>query len=62
MPLHARLATAASANAACHATGARFRSLPISIEKVLGLESSSPCISSPPAIARKTWNASHEAV
>ena len=62
MPLPARLGTAAIANADYHATGAWFRSLPISIEKVLGLESSSPCISSPLAIARKTWNASHEAV
>ena len=62
MQLHARLRTAAIANAVYHATGARFRSLPISIEKVLGLESSGPCISSYLAIARKTWNASHEAV
>jgi xanthine dehydrogenase YagR molybdenum-binding subunit len=31
--------TAAIANAVCHATGTRIRSLPISIEKVLGPES-----------------------
>ena len=30
--------TAAIANAVYHATGTRFRSLPISIEKVLGLQ------------------------
>ena len=33
---------AAIANAVFHATGARIRSLPISIEKVLGHESASP--------------------
>jgi xanthine dehydrogenase YagR molybdenum-binding subunit len=38
---------AAIANAVYHATGTRFRSLPISIEKVLGHESSSPRTSSP---------------
>ena len=62
MQLHARLGTAAIANAVYHATGARFRSLPISIEKVLGLESSNPCTGSLLAIAPKNWNASHEAV
>jgi hypothetical protein len=54
---------AAIANAVYHATGARVRSLPISIEKVLGYESSSPHVSSPLAvIAEKAQNASHEAV
>ena len=38
--------TAAIANAVYHATGTRVRSLPISIEKVLGHESSSPRTSS----------------
>ena len=37
---------AAIANAVYHATGTRVRSLPISIEKVLGHESSSPGASS----------------
>jgi xanthine dehydrogenase YagR molybdenum-binding subunit len=34
--------TAAIANAVYHATGTRIRSLPISIEKVLGPESAAP--------------------
>jgi hypothetical protein len=38
---------AAIANAVYHATGTRVRSLPISIEKVLGYEASSPRTSSP---------------
>jgi CO/xanthine dehydrogenase Mo-binding subunit len=37
---------AAIANAVYHATGARIRSLPISIEKVLGQASASPRTSS----------------
>ena len=37
---------AAIANAVYHATGTRIRSLPISIEKVLGPESASPRTSS----------------
>jgi xanthine dehydrogenase YagR molybdenum-binding subunit len=46
---------AAIANAVYHATGMRIRSLPISIEKVLGHESSSPRTSSPlDAIAGRT--------
>ena len=44
---------AAIANAVYHATGSRVRSLPISIEKVLGHEPSSARTSAPPAaIAR----------
>jgi CO/xanthine dehydrogenase Mo-binding subunit len=54
---------AAIANAVYHATGTRVRSLPISIEKVLGRESSSPRTSSLlDAIAGTTGSASHEAV
>jgi CO/xanthine dehydrogenase Mo-binding subunit len=54
---------AAIANAVYHATGARVRSLPISIEKVLGHESASLRTSSPlDAIAGSTGRASHEAV
>ena len=54
---------AAIANAVYHATGTRVRSLPISIEKVLGHESASLRISSPlDAIAGSTGRASHEAV
>jgi CO/xanthine dehydrogenase Mo-binding subunit len=54
---------AAIANAVFHATGTRVRSLPISIEKVLGHESSSPRTSSPlDAIAGRTGRGSHEAV
>jgi CO/xanthine dehydrogenase Mo-binding subunit len=54
---------AAVANAVYHATGTRVRSLPISVEKVLGHESSSPRTSSPPdAIAGRAGRASHEAV
>ena len=54
---------AAIANAVYHATGTRVRSLPISIEKVLGHEASNPRISSPlGAIAGRTGRARHEAV
>ena len=54
---------AAIANAVYHATGARVRSLPISIEKVLGHESATLRISSPlDAIAGRTGHASPEAV
>jgi len=54
---------AAIANAIYHATGARVRSLPISIEKVFGHESASLRISSPlDAIAREIGSASREAV
>jgi xanthine dehydrogenase YagR molybdenum-binding subunit len=54
---------AAIANAVYHATGTRVRSLPISIEKVLGHESSSMGTSSLfDAIAGTTGSASHEAV
>jgi hypothetical protein len=54
---------AAIANAVYHATGTRIRSLPISIEKVLGDEAASARVSSPPAaIAGKARSASHEAV
>ena len=42
------------ANAVYHATGTRVRSLPISIEKVLGHEASTRVNSSPAAIARKS--------
>jgi xanthine dehydrogenase YagR molybdenum-binding subunit len=38
---------AAIANAVYHATGTRIRSLPISIEKMVGPESSNPFTSSP---------------
>ena len=41
---------AAIANAVYHATGTRVRSLPISIEKVLGHESSSPRASLPVSV------------
>jgi len=54
---------AAIANAVYHATGTRVRSLPISIEKVLGHESSSARTSSRvAAIAGSPGTASHEAV
>ena len=54
---------AAIANAVYHATGTRVRSLPISIEKVLGHESSNSRVSSPRAgIAGKARSVSHEAV
>ena len=53
---------AAIANAVYHATGTRVRSLPISIEKVLGHEASTRVNSSPAAIAGKARSASHEAV
>jgi CO/xanthine dehydrogenase Mo-binding subunit len=54
---------AAIANAVYHATGTRVRSLPISVEKVLGHESPGPRVISPRAgIAGKARSASHEAV
>jgi xanthine dehydrogenase YagR molybdenum-binding subunit len=54
---------AAIANAVYHATGTRVRSLPISIETVLGYEASGPRTSSPlDALAEKTGRASHKAV
>ena len=54
---------AAIANAVYHATGTRVRSLPISIEKVLGHESSSARTRSRvAAIAGSPGTASHEAV
>jgi hypothetical protein len=52
---------AAIANAVYHATGTRFRSLPISVEKVLGHQSSSTATSSPlDAIAGTAGSTSHE--
>jgi xanthine dehydrogenase YagR molybdenum-binding subunit len=54
---------AAIANAVYHATGTRVRSLPISIEKVLGYEASSRRTSSSlDALAGKPGRASHKAV
>ena len=54
---------AAIANAVYHATGTRIRSLPISIEKLLGHESASPRAgSSLEAIAATTASARHSAV
>ena len=54
---------AAIANAVYHATGTRVRSLPISIEKVLGHESASPRTSSSlEAIAATTVGARHDPV
>ena len=54
---------AAIANAVYHATGSRVRSLPISVEKVLGREASSPRVGSPlDATAGKARGASHGAV
>ena len=53
---------AAIANAVYHATGTRVRSLPISIEKVLGQSVKSPRTSSPlDAIVGRTGGGSHEA-
>jgi CO/xanthine dehydrogenase Mo-binding subunit len=53
---------AAIANAVYHATGTRVRSLPISIEKVLGHEPPSTRVSSPTAaIAGHAQSGSHEA-
>ena len=54
---------AAIANAVYHATGTRVRSLPISIDKVLGHKSSNMGTSSLlDAVARTTGSAGHEAV
>jgi hypothetical protein len=53
---------AAIANAVFHATGARIRSLPISIEKVLGHESASPRTRSSPEVVPATASARHEGV
>jgi CO/xanthine dehydrogenase Mo-binding subunit len=54
---------AAIANAVYHATGTRVRSLPISVEKVLGHESSSPRVRSPrTGTAGKARSASQESV
>jgi xanthine dehydrogenase YagR molybdenum-binding subunit len=54
---------AAIANAVYHATGTRVRSLPISIEKVLGHESSNSRTSPPlDALAGRAGRGSHEAV
>ena len=54
---------AAIANAVYHATGTRIRSLPISIEKMLGHESASPRTgSSVEAIRATTASARHDGV
>ena len=54
---------AAIANAVYHATGTRIRSLPISIEKMLGHESASPrTASSLEAIPTTTASARHDGV
>jgi hypothetical protein len=58
-----RTRTMLSTVAAYHATGNRVRSLPLSIEKVLGHDSASLRISSPlDAIAGRTGRGNHKAV
>jgi hypothetical protein len=55
--------TAAIANAVCHATGTRIRSLPISIEKMLGHESATSRMSSSlEAIAATTASARNDGI